>query len=408
MRRWENSAGRWDVCYRLSASLTRGCVSLLLLCTTPGCDRASTEANGSKPSPAPVPPGIVRLDADAVAKAGIVIQPVTRGEFRTHRDFTGTVQANENELAEIAALVRGRIVDVYADLGQEVHAGSLLALLNSKELAMAQSSYLKARAMLHVAEQSFKRAQLLLDEKVIGRGEFQRRQGEMISTRAEARESRELLQLLGMDDKEISQIEQDQIIRSFASIRAPFAGRIIARNVTKGEVVGPEHKLFVVANLSQIWVLANIPEKDIPHIQAQQAVDIVLSAYPGERFPGTITYVGDVLDPATRTMRLRVVAPNHEGRLKPEMFATVRIYSAPDPNALTVPSSAIQRDRGKPVVFVQLGEQQFSRRDVTIESESGERVKVLDGLREGEQVVVGGAFVLKSEFANQQHGNSAP
>lgn len=373
-----------------------------------GCDTAPDSATGSKPSTATPPPGIVRLKPEMIAQAGIQVRPVLRGEFRTYRDFPGAVRPNENELAEIRALVRGRVVDVYADLGQEVKAGTLLALLNSSELAMAQSSYLKAKARLHVAEQAFERAKFLLKEKVIGRGEFQRRQGEMISFRAEAREARDRLQMLGMAEKDIRQMESDATIRSFVPILAPFAGRIIARNVTRGEVVDTTEKLFVVADLSNVWVVANIPEKDISYIQHSAArdrsVEILLSAYPHEVFRGTITYVGDVLDPATRTMKIRVEVPNPEGRLKPEMFASVRIYSEPEPNVLTIPSTAALQDKGETVVFVQLDSQQFARRAVKLDSESGDLLKVLDGLQEGDQVVVNGAFVLKSEFANQHQG----
>lgn len=373
-----------------------------------GCDTAPDNATGAKPSAATPPPSIVRLKPEMVTQAGIQVRPVIRGEFRTYRDFPGTVRPNENELAEITALVLGRVVHVYADLGQEVKAGTPLALLNSSELAMAQSSYLKAKARLHVAEQAFERAKFLLKEKVIGRGEFQRRQGELIGSRAEAREARDRLQLLGMAEKDIRQLEGDETIRSKVTIRAPFAGRIITRNVTMGEVVGTSDKLFVVADLSKVWVVANIPEKDIQYIHRSadrdRSVEILLSAYPHEVFRGTITYVGDVLDPVTRTMKIRVEAPNPEGRLKPEMFASVRIYSHPEPNVLTIPSTAVQRDQGNAVVFVQLDDQQFAQRVVKLDSESGDLLKVLDGLQEGDQVVVNGAFVLKSELANQHQG----
>lgn len=373
-----------------------------------GCDTAPDNATGTKPSTATPPPGIVRVKPEMVAQAGIEVRPVIRGEFRTYRDFPGTVRPNENELAEITALVRGRVVDVYADLGQEVKAGTSLALLNSSELALAQSSYLKAKAILHVAEQAFERAKFLLKEKVIGRGEFQRRQGELIGSRAEAREARDRLQLLGMAEKDIRQLEGDETIRSKVTIRAPFAGRIITRNVTMGEVVGTSEKLFVVADLSKVWVVANIPEKDIQYIHRSadrdRSVEILLSAYPHEDFRGTITYVGDVLDSVTRTMRIRVEVPNPEGRLKPEMFASVRIYSHPESNVLTIPSTAVQRDQGNAVVFVQLDDQQFAQRVVKLDSESGDLLKVLDGLQEGDQVVVSGAFVLKSEFASQHQG----
>jgi cobalt-zinc-cadmium efflux system membrane fusion protein len=149
-------------------------------------------------------------------------------------------------------------------------------------------------------------------------------------------------------------------------------------------------------------VVGKVPEKDVQFIHREQSVEVRVTAYPGQVFPGTITYIGDVLDPATRTMRLRVTVPNPKKVLKPEMFATVRVYAAPMPDVLTVPLAAVQSGPAGPMVFVQRGPQEFEARAVTLGEESGEVVTVRGGLREGETVVVKGAFVLKSEVDKQK------
>jgi cobalt-zinc-cadmium efflux system membrane fusion protein len=317
------------------------------------------------------------------------------------------VTPNQHALAEITALVRGRVIDVYADLGQEVKAGSLLALLYSGELGMAQSAYLKAGAKLYVAERAYRRAQVLLKEKVIGLAEAQRREGEMISNRAEKRESHDRLLLLGMTEEEIRRMDRDQTIRSYVPILAPFDGRVINRNITKGEVVETTEKLFAVADLSEVWVLGNIPEKDIPFIRQQgagpdQKIEILLNAYPNEVFHGKITYVGDVLEARTRTMNLRIEVQNQDRKLKPEMFATIRVYSDPEPDVLAVPEKAIQRERDRKFVFVQRDNESYEVRDVTLGDSNGEVVKVTGGLREGDKIVTAGAFILKSELLGEQ------
>jgi membrane fusion protein, heavy metal efflux system len=359
-------------------------------------------------SPVRKPPaGLVRLTSDEASSAGLVVQTAARVEYRSHRDFPGTVTPNQHALAEITALVRGRVIDVYADLGQEVKAGSLLALLNSGELGMAQSAYLKAGAKLYVAERAYRRAQALLEEKVIGLAEAQRREGEMISARAEKRESHDRLLLLGMTDEDIRKMDRDQTIRSYVPILAPFDGRVINRNITKGEVVETTEKLFAVADLSEVWVLGNIPEKDIPFIRQEgtgqtQKIEILLNAYPNEVFHGKITYVGDVLEARTRTMNLRIEVPNPDRKLKPEMFATIRVYSEPEKNVLAVPEQAIQRERDRKFVFVQRDEETYEVRDVSLGESNGEIVKVLDGLREGDKIVTAGSFILKSELLGEQ------
>ena len=229
----------------------------------------------------------------------------------------------------------------------------------------------------------------------------------MISARAEKREAHDHLKLLGMTDELITGLDHDQQIKSYVPIVAPFEGRVIARNLTKGEVVETTEQLFQVADLSNVWVTANIPERDIPFIHeddsvGNQPVEVRVKAYPDQVFPGKITYVGDVLDSATRTMRLRIELSNPQGKLKPQMFATVRVYADPEPDRLTVPESAVQRDRERQFVFVQREPGAFEMRDVRVGESNGRIVTIVDGLQDGELVVTRGAFVLKSEVLGGQ------
>ena len=386
-----------------------GCLALLMLA---GCNSAAEESAAQKASKKPHETGLVTLTQDEIRSSAIVIEPVVRGEFKVHRDFPATVVPDHRTTAEITALVRGRVVDVYADLGQQVKADDLLAILYSSDLGMAQSTYIKAGAKLFVAERAFERAKMLLQEKVIGLAEAQRRQGEMLSLRAEKREAEDRLRLLGMSEDQITKLNKDQKIVSYVPITAPFDGRVIARNLTKGEVVEVTEKLFTIADLSEVWVMANIPEKDIPFIRAdagtsdkssvEQIVDVLLTAYPGEVFHGKVTYVGDVLEVATRTMNLRLEVPNPHRKLKPQMYATIRVHSLPEQNVLMVREVAVQRERDRRFVFVQRDAHTFEARDVQLGESNGEVFKVLDGLREGEPVVVKGAFVLKSELLSDQ------
>jgi len=384
---------------------------MLLLASATGCDRAPAPAAESGPKRSSDEARLVRLPPDEVTRSGVTVEPVGRTAFRTYRDFPGTIKPSENASAEITALVRGRVVEVNADLGKNVRAGERLALLYSKELGLTQSAFLTAHARLHVAEQAFSRATFLLQEKVIGKGEFQRREGDLVSARAEAKEAKNHLKLLGMTDKDIAVVGRTQEIRSSIPIVAPIAGRIIQRNVRAGEVVETMQKLFTVADLSTMWVLADVPEKDIGFVQARGdasgSVEVQVSAYPREVFRGEVAHIGEVLDPATRTMRVRVELSNPDGRLKPEMYATVRVVSKPEPDAITIPKAAVQQDHGESVVFVRLNEQEFGRRVVQIAEQNDKLVHVLDGLTEGEQVVVAGAYMLKSELARQQEGSAS-
>jgi cobalt-zinc-cadmium efflux system membrane fusion protein len=331
-------------------------------------------------------------------RTAIEVAPVARGAVLVPRQYTATVQANENELAEVTALIRGRVVKVHVDIGQDVKKDALLAMLHSTDLGETEGTYLKATAKLHEAKLAYERARGLHEEKVVSLAELLRREAAMKTAQAEVREARNRLELFGIPQQEIERLDREDTIKADVSLRAPFDGRVIMRNITRGEVVETQQKLFTVADLSDVWVVGNVPEKDVQYIRKDQKVEVIVSAYPHGIFPGTITYVGDVLDPATRTMRLRVTVPNPDLLLKPEMFALVLVYVAETPDALTVPVAAVQNGPTGRVVFVQRGANDFEVRTVKLGSEQGEVVTVLDGVSAGEQVVTKGSFVLKSEM----------
>ena len=361
------------------------------------CERTPDRAPEAKKAVADKP-GMVHLTAEELARTVIEVTPVARGALLVPRQYTATVQANENELAEVTTLIRGRVVKVHVDVGQDVKKDALLAMLHSTDLGLAEGAYLKAAAKLHEAKLAYERARDLHEHKVVSLAELLRREAAMKTARAEMREARNRLELLGVPRQEVERLDREDTIKADVPLRAPFDGRVILRNITRGEVVETQQKLFTVADLSDVWVVGNVPEKDVQYIRKDQRVDVIASAYPHGIFQGTITYVSDVLDPATRTMRLRVTVLNPDRLLKPEMFATVRVYAAPTPDALTVPLAAVQNGPAGTILFVQRGTNDFEVRTVKLGNEQGEAVAVLEGVSAGEQVVTKGSFVLKSEM----------
>ena len=362
------------------------------------CERTPDQAPETKKAVVADRPGVLHLTSEELARTVIDVTPVARGALLVPRQYTATVQANENELAEVTTLIRGRVEKVYVDVGQDVKKDALLALLHSTDLGVAEGTYLKSAAKLHEAKLAYERAKDLYEQKVVSLAELQRREATMKTAQAEAREARNRLELLGVPRQEVERLDREDTIRADVPLRAPFDGRVIMRKITRGEVVETQQKLFTVADLSDVWVVGNVPEKDVQFIRKDQKVNVIVSAYPHAIIPGTITYVGDVLDPATRTMRLRVTVLNPDRLLKPEMFATVLVYAAETPDALTVPLEAVQNGPSGAMVFVQRGTNDFEVRAVKVGSEQGEVVTVLEGVSVGEQVVTKGSFVLKSEM----------
>ena len=385
---------------RITFHELRGVVFLVALAFAgfAACEKSPDHTPEAKKTVVADRPGVLHLTSEELARTVIEVTPVARGQLLVPREFPATVQPNENELAEVTTLIRGRVVKVHVDVGQDVKKDKLLAMLHSTDLGLAEGAYLKSAAKLTEAKLAYKRARDLHEQKVVSLAELQRREATMKTAQAEAREARNRLELLGVPRQEVERLDREDTIKADVPLRAPFDGRVIMRNITRGEVVEPQQKLFTVADLSDVWVVGNVPEKDVQFIRKDQKVDVIVSAYPHAIVPGTITYIGDVLDPATRTMRLRVTVLNPDRLLKPEMFAIVRVYAAPTPDALTVPLAAVQNGPTGKMVFVQRGTNDFEVRMVKVGSEQGEVVTVLDGVSAGEQVVTKGSFVLKSEM----------
>lgn len=393
----DSHVGLYNVRHLLQAC-SRSLGICLILAVGVACENRATDTTPVAQNPPSAPSRLLRLTAEELSRMQLELSPVAQGEILSHREFPATVQANQNELAEVTALIRGRVVKVYVDVGQDVKKGTRLALLHSVDLGVAEGEHLKAEARLEEAERSHVRAKELYENKAVSLAELQRREAAMKAARAEARETRNRLELLGVPREEIERLEREHTIKADMPLHAPFDGRVITRNITKGEVVETDQTLFTVANLTDVWVIGNVPEKDIRFIRKDQNVNVVLAAYPHAMFGGTITYVGDVLDPATRTMSLRVTVSNPERLLKPEMFAVISVYATSSPDALSVPLAAVQDGPVGKMVFIQQEVGTFEARTVKLGNEEGDVVRVLEGVKAGEQVVTKGSFALKSEM----------
>jgi cobalt-zinc-cadmium efflux system membrane fusion protein len=181
-------------------------------------------------------------------------------------------------------------------------------------------------------------------------------------------------------------------------LKAPFSGIITDYHASVGEAVEPSTELLSITDMSSLWVLADAFEKDLAHIKVGQNVRVRVDSYPGEVFAGTITYIADVIEPKTRTAKVRCVVENNNGRLKLEMFATIEIPMARTSSVLAVPDSAIQQIDGKSVVFIRSAETEFQRRDVQTGIVSSGYTEIRSGLKALDPVVCKGSFVVKTAF----------
>lgn len=382
-------------------------LSLLLTIWTLSCQSKQEEAPKPppKPSPSSSKSGLVELPEGNPTIAQLQTDRVTLRPIGTFlKAQAGKILANENKLAHLSPRVPGRIVAVYANLGDRVMKGDRLLLLDSPAFGEAQSGYRKARNMLRVAEQALGRATALLDRGAIGAGEHQRRDADYENARADLHEAEEKLHLLGMTEGEIQRLAAKTLPHAEVaqvSLRAPFTGDVIERNATIGEVIDPNTMLFTVADLSTVWVRADFPEQQAGRLKTGLNIEVRVSAYPDTMFQGAITYVGAVIDPATRTITARANVSNPDGRLRPEMFAEVTLVTG-EQSVLSVPRAAIQQVGSRTIAFLVQGPRRFESREVSIAQASGDYIQVVAGLVAGDEVVTQGSYALKSELLREQ------
>ncbi|OIR02870.1 cobalt-zinc-cadmium resistance protein CzcB [mine drainage metagenome] len=345
-------------------------------------------------APAVVDPNVVEISPQLQQQ--LKLAAVGKVDMREILRVSGSIQVDEQRVARLGASVTGRINDIDAVLGQHVKQGQVLATLNSTELAQNQLSYIKALQQISLQTKAVERARLLLESDVISAAELQRREAELAAAQAELYAARDQLLVLGMSEQAIKQLTNSGQMRSFSSVTARLNGTVISRKVNLGQVVQPAEELFIVADLSHVWAVAEVPEQQIELIQQGEDVKIEIPALGGKQMTGKLIYVGDVVNPETRTVTVRTDIENVSGNIKPDMLISMLVQSKPQPY-LAVPLQAIVRENDKDHVFVQIAPNKYRLKEVVLGVEYDGMVAVNRGIDTGEIVVGEGAFHLNNE-----------
>ena len=364
----------------------------------------------------------VKLTSEAIRANGIRIDTAGKKALVATILAPARVAYNAEQVAHVGSVVRGRVVDLKARVGDNVKKGDVLLVMDSPELGETQSDFLQKRTVAQIAEpavglakSAYERAQQLYDKSQgialtdvqKRQGEYQAAQGNLAAAKASLTAAENRLHLLGMDQAAVEELARTGEISPKHAVRAPLAGRVIEREVTLGELVAPEkEKLMVIADMSSVWVLADVPEAKLGQLSTGAKAEIAVPALGSQKFEGTISYLSPELDPSTRTARVRVEVKNPDMKLLPGMFAQAQLAAgstgeggASEP-VVTVPEDAVQTVEGEPAVFVPVdGEPNtFAKRQVGVGQPVGGLVPVFAGLKEGEKYVSAGSFILKAEI----------
>ncbi|MBI2689628.1 MAG: efflux RND transporter periplasmic adaptor subunit [Acidobacteria bacterium] len=381
-------------------------------------------ACGAKPEPvkaekkaaeSKAAPGEVRLSAELQKTSGLQIVDVERRNVPLTFRVNGRLVADEERTHKAGAITDGRVVKLFFNVGDRVQKGQVLARLHSHDIHESRASYQKAKVemtrletQLSYAQRSRDRIHRLHDLKAASQeqsdnadNEFRHALANVQAGRLEVIRARQHLEeFLEVSAEEPpghkeGELEHDD---DMIPVKAPAGGVIISRSVTAGSVTKPGDDLFVISDLSSIWMIGAVPEENMGRIRAGMSAQVFVRAFEGRPFPGRITRIGDQLDAATRTVQARIVLANPRGELKPEMYAAAEIVSGGTGEALYVPQESIQEMNGHQIVFVAAAGDRFQTRAVETGARAGGGVAILSGLSAGDRVVTRGAFLLKSEM----------
>jgi membrane fusion protein, heavy metal efflux system len=356
-----------------------------------GCGRASTSKAEAKPTrnPLEITPG---PELAGQIKTGEIKWEAVSGTLRV----AGRVEADETRMARVNSPLTGRIVELEVFEGELVKRGQVLATIYSAELSLAQSAFLKAYSQRQLADRAVSRARQLLNAGVIGEAELQRRESELQQASADLSACREQLGVLGLSNETIEKLESTRALNSVTHIVSSIDGMVLERKATIGQVVQAVEPVFVVADLSNVWLVADVPEQSAGAIGIGKSLDAEIPALPGVRISGTLSFVSAIVNPQTRTVRMRMNLANPERKYKPAMLANITLVDGAERRRV-VPAGAVVREGNDDSLFIVAGPNTFLLRRVTLGEEfRGARV-LLDGVRDGEKIVTDGAFHLNNE-----------
>jgi cobalt-zinc-cadmium efflux system membrane fusion protein len=365
-------------------------VAVATLCSAAACtDAAKPPAPAGKDT---APEGLT-LDPSAPALKFVKIEELKPSDAAPNISLTGRVTFDEDRTQRVATPIDGRATAILVKLGDHVKPGQSLIELSSPQVGQLQADAQKTQQDLMVAQKTVDRVHKLKVDGAVSDKEVGQAEADLQKAKSDVGRASAQLRSIGIS-------ASDPAVA--VAVRAQVAGTVVERNVLVGQEVRADATtpLMTVTNLDTVWVNADVYEQDLGLITSGAVVNVTVPAYPGETFPGTVAHLGEVVDPTSRTVKLRCVVPNPGGKLKPEMFAKIALADAQGKQVLVIPARAVLNEAGKFRVIVVDGNT-FRPVSVDVGPEVDGHVRVLSGLKAGDKVVTDGALFLKHDLDNR-------
>jgi cobalt-zinc-cadmium efflux system membrane fusion protein len=354
--------------------------------------------------------GLQRYIPTPAEWASLTIQPVTERPFRAEHVTEGKIAVDEDRSTPVFSPYAGRVTKLLARPGDSVTQGQPLFVIEAVDTVQAQNDLIgtmtalnKARSALDLAQLQHKRAKDLFEGKAVPLKDYQQAEATLIqaqndlrSTQTALEAARNKLRILGFTDEAISTFQERGRINPETTIFSPIAGTVVQRKIGPGQFVnsGASDPVFVIGDLSTVWLTAFVRETDASNVSVGQEIAFNVLALPGRPLTARINYVSAAIDPATRRLLVRATIDNTDGRLKPEMFANVTIYSAGDHPAIGVPKQALIYEGDQVRVWVAHEDKSIELRRIKPGLTNGDLVEVEGNLKPGEQIVTKGSLFI--------------
>jgi cobalt-zinc-cadmium efflux system membrane fusion protein len=372
----------------------------LLALLQAGCGLSKSAGSGSSAEPTPQQPSLLTVRGDQLARLRLTTVTTSTWSITVHT--TGTVDWDADHTTQAITQVSGPISRILVDTGSEVKAGDPLLYVSSPDVANAISTYRKARNQQELSKRVMQRSQDLLDHGAATQKDYEAAQAAFNDATTDVQNSLQTLKIFNIAKPEIDNAEKQGVpISPELPLRAPLAGTVVQKLVSPGQLVqAGATSCFMLSEVSTVWVQGHIFDRDLPSVQVGDPVDETNASFP-ETSRGVVSYIGAIVDPATRTTPVRIVTRNPRGLLKKDMFVDAVLHTRTKKNILTVPvSSVLRTTENEPFVYVAVQTGKFAQRLITIGAQQNDEVEVLSGLRKGENVVSDGSIFL--QFANSQ------
>ena len=363
------------------------------------CHDATPTTDAAAAAPADPPASshgsAVHLDASQLAQ--VRIEELSASGAADAIKATGTVEFNADRTAKVLPPVAGQVLDLAVNVGDTVRRNDVLFVISSREVASAVADHVASHKDLELAEKTFAMTQDLFEHQAASRIALQQSENELAKAKSKVLQTQEVLEVLGIDDRHDDAMQ----MRPHVQVRAPIGGTVIERSVTSGQFVGPDTApLLTIADLSTVWVQADVFERDLHSIAAGQKADVTTAAYPADHFSAQVARIGTVVDAQTRTAKMRFVVANPGFRLKPGMFTTAELQLPSQNNALTAPAKAVFVENSRSYAYVQTSPDTFARRALETLPGGGDRVRITRGLSPGDRIVSDGVLLLRALESN--------